>query len=187
MKRERARVEAEMVVVRAVATTVDAAGDPYAERRTRFKTLREMHARSESEFEQRIAKQMAAWEGGLFLDDGEAEGRYDGFGRHFLPENNYALERWFRLPKGHARRIHGHAHAGVTLVQRGATLLPTLDAHELHSAPFCADDLRPYLRAPEPAVQGEARHRARVMRQARSEKGRRALLDALQKRHAAMT
>jgi hypothetical protein len=45
-----------------------------------------------------------------------------------LPHDILELERWFRLPKGHERRIHGHRHAGVRLVQQGATLLPALDA-----------------------------------------------------------
>lgn len=186
MTEERARVEAEMVMVGAVAATVDAAGDSYAERRARFEALREAHASSESEFEQRVAKRMGAWSSGLFLDDGELEGRQDAKGRPLLPEDNYGLERWFRLVKGHARRVHGRAHAGVALVQRGATLLPTLDAHALHSGPFRADDLRPHLDAPEPEVQREARHRAVVMRRARSEKGRPVLLAELQQRYAAL-
>lgn len=186
MTMERTRVEAEMVTVRAVAATVDAAGGPYAERRESFEALREAQARSTSEFAQRVAKRMGAWASGLFVDDGEAEGRWDGFGRPFLPEDNYELERWFRLAKGHARRVHGRAHAGIAVVQQGATLLPTLDAHALHSGPFCADDLRPHLHAPEPAVQRNARHRAIVMRRARSEKGRPVLLAELQARHATL-
>lgn len=186
MTQERARVEAEMEVVRAVAATVDAAGAPYVERRASFEALRAMHGASTSEFEQQVAKRMDAWSSGLFVDDGEAESRQDAYGRPFLPEDNYGLERWFRLAKGHARRIHGRAHAGVALVQQGATLLPTLDAHALHSGPFCADDLRPHLHAPEPQEQRDARHRAVVMRRARSEKGRPVLLAELQKRYAAL-
>ena len=36
-----------------------------------------------------------------------------------LPRDNLDLERWFRLPKGHERRIHGRCHAGVRIVQEG--------------------------------------------------------------------
>src|SRR4029453_9552291 len=32
-----------------------------------------------------------------------------------LPQDNLDLERWFRQPKGHERRIHGHRHVGVRL------------------------------------------------------------------------
>ena len=37
------------------------------------------------------------------------------------------LERWFRLTKGHERRIHGHRHAGVRILQEGPTLVHALD------------------------------------------------------------
>ena len=34
-------------------------------------------------------------------------------------EDNLDLERWFRLPKSHERRIHGRRHAGIWIVQDG--------------------------------------------------------------------
>ena len=93
------------------------------------------------------------------------------------------MERAFRGPKQHMRHIHGHAHAGVILVQRGATLLPTLDAHTLHPRAFTYETLRPFLSAPEPPQQREARARATIMRWARSEKRRPLLLKRLQQRY----
>src|ERR687886_440041 len=42
---------------------------------------------------------------GLFVGEEEYEAIRD----------NLDLERWFRLPKSHERRIHGHAHAGLRL------------------------------------------------------------------------
>ena len=45
-----------------------------------------------------------------------------------MPRDNLDLERWFRVPKGHERRIHGRCHAGVRIVQEGATMLLALDA-----------------------------------------------------------
>lgn len=183
---DRAAVVAEMALVRAVAATVDAAGDPYNERLARFDVLRAEHAASATEVGQRLARRMTDWKPGLFVGDGTAERLVDRTGRPFLPEDNYGLERSFRLPKGHARHVHGRAHAGVALVQRGATLLPTLDAHALHSAPFTHDDLRPFLDALEPASQTDVRRRAHVMRRARSEKRRPLLLAQLQERYAAL-
>jgi hypothetical protein len=53
--------------------------------------------------------------------------------------DNLDLERWFRLPKGHERRIHGHKHAGVRPMHQGATLMPTLDAHKDKDRPFKAE------------------------------------------------
>ena len=87
-----------------------------------------------------------------------------------LPTDNDELERWFRKPKGHARRIHGRKHAGVRIVQEGATLLPTLNAHETHPKPFTAQDLLPYRHAQEPPDQLQAIQRRKVMRKARSQK-----------------
>jgi hypothetical protein len=58
--------------------------------------------------------------------------------------DNLDLERCFRLPKGHERGIHGHAHAGVRIVQKGPTLLLTLDAYTRHPDPFDAAELIPF-------------------------------------------
>jgi hypothetical protein len=182
----RTTVLSEMAMVRAVAATVDAAGDEYDERRARFDALIVEHTAAGTEVSERLARRMTFWRSGLFLGDGAAERHVDPNGRPFLPENNYDIERSFRLPKGHARHVHGHAHAGVELVQRGATLLPTLDAHALHSAPFTHDDLRPYFHAPEPEHQKEVRRRAHVMRRARSEKQRPLLLTQLRERYKAL-
>ena len=56
-------------------------------------------------------------------------GLFAGIDLPDVPEDNLDLERWFRLPKCHERRIHGHRHAGVRIVQEGATLALVLDAH----------------------------------------------------------
>lgn len=183
---ERVQIAHEMALVRAVAATTDAAGDGYDERLARFDVLLKEHAASETAVGKRLAKRMTSWKVGLFLGDGTAERRVDPAGRPSLPEDNYGIERSFRLPKGHARHVHGRAHAGVALVQRGATLLPALDAHALHAAPFMHDDLRPYFDALEPAAQKDVRRRAHVMRKARSAKQRPLLLEQLRKRYEAL-
>ena len=84
--------------------------------------------------------------------------------------DNLDLERWFRKPKGHERRIHGHKHAGVRIVQEGPTLVHALDAHLEHDGPFTAEDLLPYRHAQPPKDQQEAVQRRKVMRKARSKK-----------------
>jgi hypothetical protein len=172
--------------VRTVAATVDAAGDTYDERLAQFDLLVAHYTASTNTAERRFAGQMIDWRGGLFIGDGVAERRIDTKGRPYLPEDNYGIERSFRTPKRHARHVHGRAHVGVALVQRGATLVPTLDAHVLHSAPFTHDDLRPFYGALEPAPQTVVRRRATLMRRGRSEKQRPLLLAQLQKRYAAL-
>jgi hypothetical protein len=109
---------------------------------------------------------------GLFVD-----------GPDDLPRDNLDLERCFRLPKGHERRIHGHAHAGVRIVQEGPTLLPTLDAHLRHPTPFTPNELIPTLRAVPPRCQRDAESRRKIMRSARSPKRRLVLLADLERRY----
>src|SRR5262249_58490376 len=97
-------------------------------------------------------------------------------------QDNLDLERWFRLPKGHERRIHGHKHAGVRLVQEGATLMPVLDAHKDREEPFKAEQLLGYRQAKPPKEEQETMRRRKVMRQARSKKRRPVLLAELERR-----
>jgi hypothetical protein len=97
--------------------------------------------------------------------------------------DNLDLERWFRLPKSHERRIHGHRHAGIRIVQEGATLVHALDAHVAHPERFTAEDLLPYRTAREPPCQRDAMKRRKVMRKARSKKKRPILLADLERRY----
>ena len=100
-----------------------------------------------------------------------------------LPEDNLDLERWFRKPKSHERRIHGRRHAGVRLVQEGPTLVLTLDAHTHHPEPFAAEDLIPYRFAQPPPSQQAAIACRRIMRKARSSKKQAALLADMEDRY----
>jgi hypothetical protein len=143
-----------------------------AERQRLFEELRQGFAAASEPFAQHLAEQMGRWQAGLF-SGGDALG---------LPEDNLELERWFRLPKSHERRIHGHAHAGVRIVQEGPTLVLVLNAHENHPKPFTAEDLMPYRDTEEPACQREALHRRTIMRRARSKKQRPLLLAELEQR-----
>jgi hypothetical protein len=101
-------------------------------------------------------------------------------------QDNLDLERWFRVAKGHERRIHGHRHAGVRVVQEGATMVHALDAHRAHPEPFGVDDLLPYRSAREPECQRQAIHRRGIMRRARSKTKRPKLLEELERRYLAV-
>ena len=110
-------------------------------------------------------------------------GLFAAAGATDLPQDNLDLERWFRHPKGHERRIHGRSHAGVRLVQEGPTLIPALDAHLLHPQPFACVDLSPYVNAQVPVCQSLAIGRRKLMRKARSKKLRPLLLAQLERRY----
>jgi hypothetical protein len=146
--------------VQRVAATLEVANGSVAERQETFERLQEEFAHQPTPFYRHLATVMASFLVGLFAG-GEANA---------LLQDNLDLERWFRLPKGHERRIHGHKHAGVRIVQEGPTLLLTLDAHLAHPQPFTAEDLSPYQDATPPVCQAQAIHRRKVMRKARSKK-----------------
>jgi len=137
-------------------------GLPLAKRKSQF-------AAKVAEFQRRgdddgvyahFAKVMASFRPGLFV--GAKLGAY--------PRDNLDLERWFRCPKSHERRIHGHRHAGVRIVRDGPTLIPTLDAHVSHPGAFNREDLFPFRFASPPPSQVAAQQRHVIMRQSRSKK-----------------
>ena len=170
---DRAAIAQQVADVRLVAATLDPESGRLKERRGQFVTLQKQWARSDAPFHKHVSKMMANWAPGLFA--GGKAGK--------VPWDNLELERWFRLPKGHERRIHGHQHAGVRLVREGPTLLPALDAHREHDGLFTAEELHPYRDRPMPADQEATRTRHRVMRRARSRKQRAKLLQELEQRY----
>ena len=143
------------------------------ERKAQFLSLQEAWQSSMDSVHQHFAKLMSSFEPGLFVGGEAAD----------LPTDNLELERWFKGPKGHERRIHGHRHAGVRIVRQGPTLMLALDAHVHHEGPFTVDDLEPYRLAGVPQSQQEAVERGKIMRKARSRKQRPELLADLEKRY----
>jgi len=161
--------------VRQVDSTLDPAWNKWATRKRIFGELeRELLAGEDSVY-QHMGRVMASFKPGLFAGGGRAD----------FPRDNLDLERWFRLPKGHERRIHGRCHAGVRIVQEGATMMMALDAHRHHPKPFTQIELCPYGNATIPECQKEAIRRRKLMRAARSTKTRASLLRNLEKRYAA--
>ena len=159
--------------MREIQTTLDCATASSVERRRQFDELQAQLAAHSDPIEQHMARTMKSFADGLFAGGDAAS----------LPVDNLDLERAFRLPKGHERRIHGHAHAGVRIVQRGPTLLLALDAHARHPEPFRAEDLLPFRHAEAPTSQRQSIRRRRVMRMARSKKKRPLLLASLEQRY----
>ena len=149
-------------IERVAATLINANGSA-TKRQAQFTRLQEEFAGLDTPFYRHVAGMMASFAAGLFV------------GGDTLPflQDNLDLERWFRQPKGHERRIHGHRHAGVRIVQEGPTLLLALDAHVTHPEPFTTHDLEPYQDASAPTCQVEALHRRKIMRNARAKKNER--------------
>lgn len=165
-----AEVAAHAERLREISETIDPETGSCADREERFNALAASLVNSSNEIHQHMAKTMVSFAPGLFAGGDECD----------LPVDNLELERFFRLPKGHERRINGHAHAGVRIVQRGGTLLLVLDAHQRHPAPFTAEDLMPWFGAKEPNSQQECVRRRGIMRRARSTKQRWKLLAELE-------
>ena len=166
-------VAADVVELRLIYSTLDPDLGSTRSRKADFDEIAAGYRETPSPLHDHLAGVMERFAPGLFVDCGRCN----------LPSDNLDLERWFRLPKGHQRRIHGHAHAGVRLVHEGPTLLVTLDAHRRHPGPFEANDLIPNRNAVLPLSQRDAEMRRKVMRRARSRKQRPILLADLERRY----
>ena len=155
------------------AAALEPGTEDITERQEQFEALIDRFEATEDPIYHGMAAVMLSFLDGLFVGEEAYEAIRD----------NLDLERWFRLPKSHERRIHGHRHAGVRIVQQGPTLVHALDAHVTHPQPFTVEDLLPYRTAREPPCQREALARRKVMRKARSPKKRPILLAALERRY----
>ena len=162
-----------MEVIAAVAATLEPGAVDCTDRQEEFEGLIDRFEETEDPIRHHMATVMISFLAGLFVGEDEYEGIRD----------NLDLERWFRLPKSHERRIHGRRHAGVRIVLEGPTLVHALDAHAAHPGPFTVDDLYPYRTAREPPCQTQALERRKIMRKARSKKQRPALLADLERRY----
>ena len=170
------QVAAYVVTIREVDAMLDPATNRCAKRKQMFGALERRLLANKDPICQQLGRVMASFKPGLFA----------GGDRGDWPSDNLDLERWFRLPKGHERRIHGRCHAGVRIVQEGATMMLALDAHRHHPQPFTEEELRRYRDTGVPDSQKEVIHRRKVMRAARSTKRRAGLLRNLEQRYAAL-
>ena len=174
VKDTQAKVRQDVEKIQAVADTLDPTHGSVEERRRAFEQLPKQFSQQNDPLSQHLVKLMISFVAGLFVGPVVD-----------LPQDNLDLERWFRKPKNHERRIHGRCHAGVRIVQEGPTLVLTLDAHAHHPEPFAAEDLIPYRSAQPPPSQQAAIASRRIMRKARSSKQRPAFLAELEQRYRA--
>ena len=167
------QLRAQVAEIREIAATLDPDGGSGTERRQHCDAVQARWAAGGDRVRGQRAVVRAAFAVGRFAGEVVAD----------VPRDNLDLERWFRLPKGPERRLQGHRHAGVRIVQPGATLALVLEAHRVHPEPFAASDLCPDRQAKPPPDEQVALQRRKVIRKARSKKKRRLLLAELEKRY----
>jgi hypothetical protein len=177
VKTQQEEIRGHVETIGKVAATLAPAGGGSSKRQSEFDALLESLEGEDDPIAGRMAGVMRGSRAGLFAG-GDATDHV---------RDNLDLERWFRLPKAHERRIHGHRHAGVRIVQEGPTLVHALDAHQAHPEPFDVEDLLPYRSAREPECQRQAIGRRKVMRKARSRTKRPKLLAELERRYQAVS
>jgi hypothetical protein len=173
VKPEQEAIRPHVATIEKVAATLDPARGESTARQADFEAILARLERDDDPIHQQMAGLMASFRPGLFAGGDEID----------QVQDNLDLERWFRLPKGHERRIHGHRHSGVRIVREGATMMLALDAHLTHPELFSVADLLPYRSAREPECQRQAIHRHAVMRMARSKTKRPKLLAELERRY----
>jgi hypothetical protein len=173
VKPEQEAIRLHVATIGEVAATLDPARGGAAARQADFEAILARLEEDDDAIHRQMAGLMGSFRPGLFAGGDEID----------QVQDNLDLERWFRLPKGHERRIHGHRHAGVRIVREGATMMLALDAHLTHPELFGVADLLPYRSARDPECQRQAIHRHGVMRKARSKTKRPKLLAELERRY----
>jgi hypothetical protein len=159
-QREKAHIAHWMTNIQQVAETLNSDTGSLASRQSQFRQLTIQFAEDTDPLTIHMSDMMKSFEVGLFVGSDECE----------IPGDNLELERWFKKPKGHERKIHGHQHVGIRLVCEGPTLLPALDAHLSQTQPFTFQELLPYVKAQAPESQRRSLHRHRIMKKASSKK-----------------
>ncbi len=163
VQEDQKEIKKQVKEIKRVAATLEEKSGSNKDRRTRYEKLQEEYEGKSDSFSEHLSRLMGSFVDGLFVWPKGKKSNQELV-------DNLDLERWFRMPKGHERRIHGHRHAGMRIVQEGPTLALTLDAHANRNEPFTAAELLPFRSAKMPQEQLEALQRRKVMRQARSKK-----------------
>ncbi len=177
VKPEQEAIRLHVATIAEVAATLDPTRGGSTSRQSDFDALLARLKGDDDPIHTQMAGLMQSFRAGLFAGGDDMD----------RVQDNLDLERWFRLPKGHERRIHGHRHAGVRIVREGATMMLALDAHVAHPEPFTGNELLLYQSAREPECQRQAIHRHKIMRRARSKTKRPQLLAELERRYLAVS
>lgn len=111
MRKQQELIRNDVKDVEEVAETLETGAGTCADRQAKFEGLIARFRHAGDAIHKQMAQVMVRFLAGLFVGEGLFEEIKD----------NLDLERWFRLPKSHERRIHGHRHAGIRLVLEGPT------------------------------------------------------------------
>jgi len=84
--------------VRSIQATLEPESGTWAQRQARFEVLQEPCQKSDEAIQQHRGHVMGSFAPGLFVGGEETD----------RPQDSLDLERWFKPPKGHERRRHGH-------------------------------------------------------------------------------
>ena len=109
VKPEQEAIRRHVATIREVAATLDPATGRSAARQGDFDAILSRLEGDGDPVHEHMANLMGSFRAGLFAGGDDLASVQD----------NLDLERWFRVAKGHERRIHGHRHAGVRVVQEG--------------------------------------------------------------------
>lgn len=167
VEQEQQEIRAEVEEIAEVVSTLEESTGTRKERRSKFKKLQRSYQKEGGSFFGPMARVMLSFMAGLFVGPRAKKEEEKGL------RDNLDLERFFRKPKGHARRIHGHKHSGTRIVEEGATLVLVLDAHQSHPEAFGCQELLEYCDAEAPEHEREALERRKLMRKGRSKKNER--------------
>jgi hypothetical protein len=102
VKPQQETIRCHVETIQEVAATLDPAAEKSAQRQSDFDAILARLDGDGDPIHEHMAGLMQSFRAGLFAGDDTFNQIHD----------NLDLERWFRLPKGHDRRIHGHRHAG---------------------------------------------------------------------------
>lgn len=161
-EQEKRHIEEYVDDIKRIFETLSPDNGTLTTRQAQFQALKVQLAQTKDAIKMSMSEVMQSFEKGLFMGSDDLD--------RDIPRDNLDLERWFKKPKGHERRIHGRQHAGIRLVCEGPTLLPALDAHLTRTAPFTYQELLPYVEAKAPESQIKSLERHRIMKKAISKK-----------------
>jgi len=159
-QKDRREIEQYVREIEKVSNTLNAEDGTVKSRLSEFQKLKSQLVDANDLVKKHMSETMHSFEAGLFVGSDDLQ----------IPEDNLDLERWFKKPKGHERRIHGRKHVGMRVVTEGPTLLPALDAHLIQSKPFTYQDLLPYAYVKPPESQIRSLECKRIMTKASSKK-----------------
>ena len=113
VKPEQEAIRLHVATIEEVAATLDPARGGSSSRQADFEAILVRLEGDDDPIHGQMAGLMHSFRPGLFVGGDDMNQVRD----------NLDLERWFRLPKGPERRLHGHRHAGVRIGREGATMM----------------------------------------------------------------